>query len=64
MAYTDAVQARAKRDIYRDATIIPGPIVPFRQTARRQSVPAFIKRTASAPEAFRAPPPTIVRRRS
>ena len=64
IAYTDAVQARAKQDMYRDATMIPGPIVPFRPAAARQSLPAFIKRTASAPEAFRAPAPTIDRRRS
>ncbi|KAJ1481805.1 hypothetical protein T484DRAFT_1898864 [Baffinella frigidus] len=46
IAYTDAIQVRAKHNFYKDATrIIPGPIVPYRRPAARQSKSQGSKRT-------------------
>ncbi|KAJ1487536.1 hypothetical protein T484DRAFT_1941079 [Baffinella frigidus] len=67
IAYTDAIQARAKQDLYKDAAITPGPIVPYRPSSPRQSqgkgskgIPVFIRRAASAPDPFRPAPPTVL----
>ena len=66
IAYTDAIQASAKPTFYHDATIIPALVQPYRQSAARQSkgLPVLIKRSASATDAFRPPPPTSERRLS
>jgi hypothetical protein len=64
IAPTDAIQAMANHDFYRDDAIIPGAIQPCRRSAARQSksLPVPIKRTASVTDAVQLPPPTIDRR--